>query len=192
MVRTRNYQALSYHCSDDGTMARATLPVVVTQPDPATVEIDRLRELLSLVPHPEGGYYSEHYRGPSPSPLSTAIYYLMPQGTFSAWHRVTQDELWHHYQGGLVELHTLDETLGYRVQLLGALEPRSNEDVRPCCLVPGGVWQAARPIGAYALVGNTVSPAFEFADWSLADLPTRLRLADAFPAARSALIQLAR
>ena len=87
-----------------------------------------LRARLALAPHPEGGLYREHYRGQeSARGSSSAIYFLMPEGSCSAWHRVNQDELWHHYEGAPVELHLIDdregcdERCGYRVLRLGLL-----------------------------------------------------------------------
>jgi len=50
----------------------------------------------------------------------------------------------------------------------------------PVYVVPAGWWQAARPLGAYSLVGCTVGPGFEFEDFTLlADLPEEER--SAFP-----------
>src|SRR5688572_13158327 len=67
--------------------------------------IDELKQVLGLAPHPEGGWFVEHYRHPADA--STAIYYLLPPGARSAWHRVDKDELWHHYEGAAVELHLI-------------------------------------------------------------------------------------
>ena len=38
-------------------------------------------------------------------------------------------------------------------------------DAAPTHAVPAGVWQAARPLGTYCLVGCTVGPGFEFEDF---------------------------
>ncbi len=40
---------------------------------------------------------------------------------------------------------------------------------RPQLVVPAGAWQSARPLGAWTLAGCTVSPAFEFAGFELAE-----------------------
>lgn len=81
-------------------------------------EIEAIVKDLNLVPHPEGGYYSEIFRSSlilnglphgAPRNASTAIYFLLPAETFSAFHRVkNSDEVWHHYSGDPVELHTID------------------------------------------------------------------------------------
>jgi predicted cupin superfamily sugar epimerase len=173
--------------------------------------IEALSEALRLVPHPEGGAYAQHYplipgppipgaptpgRGSPAGAACSAIYYLLSAGARSAWHRLTKDELWHHYQGAPVELHLICEPRGagragasYRVLRLG---PVDKTGTRPCQLVPAGAWQAARPVRVrrgptYALVGNTVAPGFSFEDWELADAATLKRLARAVPAARAAL-----
>ncbi len=52
-------------------------------------------------------------------------------------------------------------------------------------VVPAGVWQAARPLGAYALAGCTVGPGFEFGDFTLLadDAASRARLCERWPEA---------
>ena len=68
---------------------------------------DAVVRRLGLAPHPEGGFYRETFRSPARLTLpdgrvrsaSTAIYYLLPAGAHSAWHRVAADEVWHHYAG---------------------------------------------------------------------------------------------
>ena len=77
---------------------------------------------LQMKPHPEGGFYSETYRSPesasvswsreSPRNFSTAIYFLLKAGQFSAWHRLHSDEMWHHYEGGDVKIHVIDPKQG--------------------------------------------------------------------------------
>src|SRR5580704_14343851 len=124
---------------------------------------------LGLSPHPEGGFFRETFRAPlavdapqGARAASTAIYFLLPAGSFSALHRVTSDEVWHHYDGDPVELHTLRDDGEARVVRLGRDLARGD---RPQFVVPAGVWQAAVPVGArFALCGCTVSPGFEFAD----------------------------
>jgi predicted cupin superfamily sugar epimerase len=137
---------------------------------------------LGLAPHPEGGFFREVFRseavvagpGGAPRAASTAILFLLPGGDFSAWHRVASDEVWHHYAGGPLELHTLDDA-GHRQVRLGAV----SEGHTPVAVVPAGRWQAARPAGAaWVLCGCTVAPGFDFADF---ELPDRASLAARFP-----------
>lgn len=116
---------------------------------------------LGLKPHPEGGFYRETFRDSS----STAIYYLLRDGDRSAWHRVTDAaEVWHHYAGAPLEL-CLSEGRGRTVLRLGADLAAGEE---PQAGVPPGVWQSARPLGGWVLVGCTVAPGFDFASFEMA------------------------
>jgi predicted cupin superfamily sugar epimerase len=140
---------------------------------------------LGLAPHPEGGFYRETSRAPAAvgargrpaRAASTAIYFLLPEGAISALHRVASDEVWHHYDGVAIDLHTIDEAGVHGVARLGR-DLAAGE--RPQLVVPAGVWQAAVPVGGpYVLVGCTVAPGFDFADF---ELPPRAELEARFPA----------
>jgi predicted cupin superfamily sugar epimerase len=134
---------------------------------------DAIIAALDLQPHPEGGYYREIYRSPlmldglphgERRHAATGIYFLLPTGAFSAWHRVRSDEIWHHYQGDPVRLHLIVDGV-YTSHLLG-------QDIlagqRPQVVVPAHAWQAAEPEGdAYALCGCNVAPGFDFADFEM-------------------------
>lgn len=127
---------------------------------------------LGLKPHPEGGYYAQTFQSPiilhAPQGLraaSTTIYFLLEAGDFSAWHRVRSDEVWHFYAGEGLELHLLSDEGAYSLVRMG---PDILHGGRPQAVVPAGVWQAARPLGDYALVGCTVAPGFVFEDFDLA------------------------
>lgn len=150
---------------------------------------------LGLAPHPEGGFFRETYRAaPLPFGLpdrgarsaSTAIYFLLSGADFSAFHRVRSDEIWHHYAGAALELHTLGAS-GPEVVLVG---PDVERGERPQHVVPAGVFQAARVHGpGYALMGCTVAPGFDFADF---EMPSRATLAELFPASTSIIAELTR
>jgi predicted cupin superfamily sugar epimerase len=123
--------------------------------------------LLDLGPHPEGGFYRETFRDEAAAggrAASTAIYYLLPAGQVSAWHRVDAAEIWHWHAGAPLEL-TLFAEGRHTVHRLGADLPGGE---RPQGVVPAGVWQSARSLGAWTLVGCTVAPGFEFAHFELA------------------------
>jgi predicted cupin superfamily sugar epimerase len=123
-----------------------------------------LLDALGLAPHPEGGWYREVFR----SAAATTIYFLLADGAHSRWHRVTSDEVWHHYEGAPLELLVIDPDLrGLQRLVLGAVDPHG--DARPVHTVPAGWWQAARTLGAHTLVGCTVAPAFRFEDFALLD-----------------------
>jgi predicted cupin superfamily sugar epimerase len=133
---------------------------------------DEIKTLLKLEPHPvEGGFYRRTYTAAhgvgmprGDRPMSTAIYYLLEPGTFSEMHVLASDEIFHFYLGDPVEMLQLlpdghsavftlgpDLTAGHHVQLV----------------VPAGVWQGTRLIGdgKIALLGCTVTPGFDFADY---------------------------
>ncbi len=139
---------------------------------------------LDLTPHPEGGYFRETHR----SPESTAIYFLLPAGEFSAFHYLTtSDEMWHHYAGDPLELHMISPDGEHRVEVLG---PAIERGERPQALVPAGTLQAAVVRGErWALCGCTVTPAFEFADF---EMPARDALVARFPQHRETIERLTR
>jgi predicted cupin superfamily sugar epimerase len=129
---------------------------------------------LGLLPHPEGGYYGELYRsdtavhpadGRGSRAALTTIYFLLPAGAVSRWHRVNSDEVWHFYEGAALDIWMAPPE-GYSVdrKRLGPLD----DGQRPVWTVPARWWQAARSTGAYTLVGCTVGPGFDFGDFALA------------------------
>lgn len=139
-----------------------------------------LVDRLGLAPHPEGGFYREVFRSAASvrrdadgaaRPALTTIYFLLPAGTHSRWHRVASDEVWHFYEGAPLELLWVDETLSHlRVDRLGPIG--DDVDTSPVATVPARCWQAARTTGAYTLVGCSVGPGFDFSDFALlADRP---------------------
>ena len=140
---------------------------------------------LGLTPHPEGGFFRETFRASAAvdSPFgarraaSTAIYFLLRAGDFSAFHAVRSDEVWHHYLGASLELHTIDSSGQHDRVELG---PELLHGERPQWVVPAGTLQAARIIGeGFGLYGCTVAPGFDFADFSM---PPREQLVARFPA----------
>ncbi len=138
-------------------------------------------ELLGLQPHPkEGGYYREIYRSADSIPgrtlpafaaarsVGTAIYYLLTPTTCSAMHRLPGDEIFHHYLGGPVEMLLLHASGKSELLKLGSDLAAGQ---RPQIVVPGGVWQGSKlaPGGRVALLGTTMSPGFDFADYQHGD-----------------------
>lgn len=128
---------------------------------------------LQLVPHPEGGYYREIHRARqrvqplddrSERSAMTTIYFLLTSGDVSRWHRVASDEAWHFHEGDPLELFTLDEQgNGSERYVVGPM----GTTARPIHVVTAGTWQAARTTGSYTLVGCTVGPGFDFADFEM-------------------------
>ena len=123
---------------------------------------------LELAPHPEGGWFRETWRDPDVDGRrgsGTAIYFLLRAGERSHWHRVDAAEAWHHYGGGRLEL-AIVEGDHHQVITLGA---ELTDACEPQAVVPARAWQAARPLDGWVLVGCTVSPAFDFSGFELAE-----------------------
>jgi predicted cupin superfamily sugar epimerase/tRNA(Arg) A34 adenosine deaminase TadA len=130
---------------------------------------------LGLEPHPEGGWYRQTWRAPTEVSLAdgrtrataTLIWFLLPAGAVSAWHRVGSDEVWLAHEGTV------------RLQLGGCADAPAEGDVRvvgvavaagdePEVVVPAGQWQRTLPGERDALVRCLVSPGFDFSDFELA------------------------
>jgi len=131
-------------------------------------EADRIITHLALRPHPEGGWFRETFRdgvAAGGRACSTAIYFLLREGEASHWHRVDAAETWHFYRGAPLKLSLADGPGAPADHLLGQDVEKGQH---PQIVVPRGVWQAARSLGAYTLVGCTVAPGFEFSGFELA------------------------
>jgi uncharacterized protein len=163
---------------------------------------EKLKSLLNLVPLSiEGGYFAETYRSTEMIPaeclhgrysgarsVCTAIYYLLEPGTFSEIHRVASDEIFHFYLGDPVEMLQLwPDGSGKRVLIGTDLE----SGIAPQVVVPHGVWQGTRLVagGAFALLGCTVSPGFEYADY---ESGSRNSLSEAYPGHKDMICELTR
>jgi hypothetical protein len=133
-----------------------------------------------LQPHPEGGFYKETYRSPEfilkehlprrfggERRFSTAICFLLTADSFSAFHKIKSDELWHYYEGGSLLLHILHINGRYELIRMGKM---ITEGEVFQAMVPAGSWFAAECAqrSEFSFVGCTVSPGFEFADFELA------------------------
>ncbi|MQX38271.1 cupin domain-containing protein [Roseospira navarrensis] len=149
----------------------------------AGLSADDVIARLGLVPHPaEGGHFRETWRGTDTlagaalpacyrggdRSVGTAIYYLLTPGTRSALHRLASDEVFHHYIGDAVEQLRLHPDGRSEVVVIGG---DLTAGQTPQTVVPRGVWQGARLVagGAWALMGCTVSPGFDFADYEHGD-----------------------
>jgi predicted cupin superfamily sugar epimerase len=150
---------------------------------------------LQLQPHPEGGFYKETYRSTmdldiygfeGKRQLATGIYYLVLAGHISAFHRIKQDEMWHFYKGGSLELHIIRKTGHYDKVVLGN---QLHQGEVPQYLVEAGDYFAAcvQQGTNYALMGCTVSPGFDFRDF---EMPSRASLTKQFPEHEAIIDQL--
>ncbi|TPQ38533.1 cupin domain-containing protein [Cupriavidus pinatubonensis] len=140
---------------------------------------DRLIKALDLLPHPEGGYFRETYRSVEniqcsdgrQRSASTAIYYMLRDSDFSAWHRIRSDELWHFHAGTPLDVHVLTSDGNLVTHRLG--NPLEHHGAVFQAMVPAHHWFAAErvPSGSqdFSLLGCTVAPGFEFSEFELAD-----------------------
>jgi len=154
---------------------------------------------LGLLEHPEGGYFKETYRSNGEIPntelgesykgdrnYSTCIYFLLTSEKFSAFHKINQDEIWHYYKGAPLLLHIISKDGAYSSVKIG--NDFGKGEV-PQYVVQGGDWFAAEVLdkNAYTLVGCTVAPGFDFADFVL---PERKDLVALFPQHQEIIIKL--
>lgn len=154
---------------------------------------------LDLERHPEGGYYRETHRSSPSIPeeglpdrfggdrdAAALIYFLLPADAFSALHRIRQVEMWHFYAGDPLTLHQITPGGAYRTCTLGRAV---TDDQHLHTVVPAGRWFGATVDAetGYTLVGCVTAPAFEFADFELAD---REALIEAYPKHRDLIDRL--
>jgi predicted cupin superfamily sugar epimerase len=156
---------------------------------------------LQLNPHPEGGYFRETYRSDSriskkelgdnysgDRSFSTCIYFLLTSESFSAFHRILQDEAWHFYDGSPLFLHMISPQGEYTRVIIGR---NFEEGEVPQFVVPGGTWFAAEVAheDSFSLLGCTVAPGFDFADFEMGGRDELTRL---FPELREIIFRLSR
>lgn len=163
--------------------------------------VKSLVEVFQLKAHPEGGFYRETYcaseqipqqalpgRFTGSRPFSTSIYFLLTEGNFSAFHRIQSDEGWHFYSGGSLEIIVIHKNGDLEIIRLGN-QWQLGEQFQAS--VPAGSWFASRCAKGvdYSLVGCTVAPGFDFADFELAE---RSKLVEIFPQHASIIEELTR
>lgn len=130
-----------------------------------------LAERLGLRPHPEGGWFRQTWASPETvtladgrvRPTATLIWFWLPAGDSSAWHRVASDEVWLAHSGRVV-LELGGSSAGPAAGERTVVGPDDEGQV----VVPAGTWQRTLPCEADALVSCLVSPGFDFADFELA------------------------
>jgi hypothetical protein len=163
--------------------------------------VAELVERFQLFPHPEGGFYKETYRSEEQieqyalpqrfsgsRQFSTAIYFLLEQGNFSAFHRIQSDECWHFYAGQTLHVHVIHPNGQYELLKLGN-DLNKGETFQ--AMVPAGSWFASETAegGEFSFVGCTVAPGFDFADFELAKAE---ELVQQFPSLKNLIERLCR
>ncbi|HRE09639.1 MAG TPA: cupin domain-containing protein [Ignavibacteria bacterium] len=156
---------------------------------------------LGLQKHPEGGWFKEVYRSDEDIAAehlperfsgsrhhSTSIYFLLTSDTFSAFHRIKSDELWHFYEGSAVTIYMIDSEGNYSEITLGR-NIESGEVLQ--CVIPHGVWFGAKVNSAdsFCLAGCTVAPGFHFDDFELGEREELLKI---FPKHKKIVNELTR
>lgn len=132
-------------------------------------EAEAIAAALGLEPHPEGGRYRQSWAAPATSgerPAATAIHFMLRRGERSHWHRVDAHEVWLWHAGGPLELLAARTEAGPSRPI--TLGPDVTGGQAPQAVVPAGWWQAARPLGDWALVSCVVAPGFTFEGFELA------------------------
>ncbi len=162
---------------------------------PASARAAEVAQALGLKAHPEGGGFREVFRsglevrpadGRGARTALTTIDFLLADRGVSRWHQVDSDEVWHFHEGAPLELWVLTPDLeDLQLYRLGPIA----EGARRHETVSAGWWQAARTTGDYSLVGCTVGPGFDFADFRLAvnDRSLAERLGHRHPSAAALL-----
>lgn len=143
--------------------------------------VNQLIQQYNLQPHPEGGWYCQTYKSDEQitaeslpqrfggnRAFSTAIYFLLEQGNFSAFHRIKSDECWHFYAGDPLHIYIIHQG-GELAHISLGNDFEQGQTFQ--YVVPANCWFASRPApeSQYCFVGCTVSPGFEFADFELAN-----------------------
>ena len=148
-----------------------------------SLDAERVADLLGLQPLPgEGGRWAQTVR----DGYSTAIYYLLSEGDFSAMHRLKAPELYHHYAGAPARLLLLHPEGKVTESILGS---DLQSDERPQILVPEGVWQGSSTQGRWSLLGTTMTPPYTD---EMFELGLRRDLATGWPAAAGRIADLTR
>ena len=159
--------------------------------------VSQLVEYYRMLPHPEGGYYSEVHRDERQvtaegfdgmRSASTSIFFLLERGQFSALHRIKSDEVWHFYEGDPLEIWEIDQSGSLKCTRLGN-NPKNGEN--RVYVVKAGNWFGSRPApeSAFSLVGCSVAPGFDFQDF---EMPSQEWFLKQYPHHQSQIRELTR
>src|SRR6186713_989215 len=163
--------------------------------------VNTLIQRYGLESHPEGGWYKQSYKSNeqiaaralperfgTSRVFSTAIYFLLEKGNFSAFHRIKSDECWHFYAGDPLLIYIIEKNGELKIISLGN-DPDKGQSFQ--YVVPANCWFGSRPApkSEYCFVGCTVSPGFEFDDFELAN---RNELSAMYPQHKEIIKELCR
>ena len=143
---------------------------------------------LKLIPHPEGGFYSEVYRSDevfnagcistryiNKRNISSSIYFLLEGEQVSHFHRLKSDEVWHFYDGCSLTIYLIDRAGQMKKIFLGN---NIDKGERFQAVIERGLWFGAelKEENSFSLIGCSVSPGFDFEDFEMGERNFLLKL----------------
>lgn len=150
----------------------------------ASTMLDDILASYEWYDHPDGPKFVETHR----DQYRTSGHWLFLPGSFSAFHKVlNNDELWLIHAGRLY-VHVIEPAGGHSMLHLG-LDLTAGE--QPVGVVPAGHWQAAELPGGvpFAFGTNVCAPPFTFEEFKIA---SRSDLSREYPAHRDLIHRLTR
>ena len=123
------------------------------------IDAERLIKKLKMIAHPEGGHFSESFRDENNN--ASLIYYMLQKNEWSHWHRLTKNEILHFYKGDPLTIYISKDGIDF-------IEVTIGENDNFHFTVEKNNWFAMRSTGEYSLIGCTVAPGFDYADFELA------------------------
>ena len=124
---------------------------------------EELIKELKMIPHPEGGYFSESFRDKDNN--VSLIYYLLKKGQHSHWHRLKKNEILHFYKGDPLLVNISKDGKTTYTQILG-YNTENKESMH--IVIEANSWFSMTSKGEYSLIGCTVAPGFNYSDFELA------------------------
>lgn len=133
-------------------------------------------EHLELTPHIEGGFFKETYRSVTEHilengnkrSLATLIYFLLPSGRYSKFHKIESDEIWIYQAGAPLLIHMIDQNGNYETAKLG-LDLENGEQPQICIAAQTIFGAEVLKDDAFSLSSCMVAPGFDFSDFQLYD-----------------------
>ena len=122
-------------------------------------DIQHIIKELKMIDHPEGGHFSESFRDENNN--VSLIYYMLQRDEWSLWHRLTKNEILHFYKGEPITIFISKDGIDFKSVILG-------ENNNFHLVVEANNWFAMQSNGEYSLIGCTVAPGFDYADFELA------------------------
>jgi predicted cupin superfamily sugar epimerase len=133
-------------------------------------------KIFELEPHIEGGWFRRTFQSDrtydtiglsGTRHCTTSIVYLLSKSEFSAFHKLKQYETWHFYAGDQIIIYWFDANGTLQSKILGNNYDKG--DVPQLTINPDTYFAAElMECSEYAFVGCSVSPGFDYADFSIA------------------------